>query len=143
MAGDPLTISRVEGRQGLGTGWVSHILQRLVLALWSDRKVVALVKKARETYAARRLTLVNALAKHNIKAYGYSGLTVWVPVTEELSVVQNLMQAGWAVAVGERYRIKSSPAIRIGVGALRTEEMASLAGAVAHGLSPAPRSHSA
>ena len=143
MAGDPLTISRVEGRQGLGTGWVSHILQRLVLALWSDRKVVALVKKARETYAARRLTLVNALAKHNIKAYGYSGLTVWVPVTEELSVVQNLMQAGWAVAGGERYRIKSSPAIRIGVGALRTEEMASLAGAVAHGLSPAHRSHSA
>ncbi len=36
VAGDPLTIARIEGRQRLGPGWVSQILQQLAALLLED-----------------------------------------------------------------------------------------------------------
>src|SRR5262249_8563149 len=83
MAGDEVTIGRVEGRQALGTRWVSHILQATVVALLRDPAFGATCERARQTYAARRRALIDALAERDIAAYGRSGLNVWVPVREE------------------------------------------------------------
>jgi DNA-binding transcriptional MocR family regulator len=142
LSGDPTTIARIEGRQLIGTGWVSHVLQRLVATLWADRATATRIRHAAATYAARRAGLVDALARHGVAAHGRSGLNVWVPVPEELPVVRSLLDAGFAVNGGERYRIASGPAIRITITTLAADEVEPLAAAVAASLAPAKRTHS-
>ena len=141
LTGDATTIARVEGRQLIGTGWVSHVLQRLVAALWSDAKTTTRVRKAAATYTARRSGLVEALTRRGVVAHGRSGLNVWVPVVEEIPVVRALLDAGFAVNGGERYRIASGPAIRITITTLRADEIEPLADAVAASLAPGERTH--
>lgn len=143
MAGDPETIARVEGRQRLGTGWVSHVLQRLVAELWKDPDVRALLDRAAHQYTVRREALVAALALRGIPSHGRSGLNVWIPVREEGEVARGLLEAGWAVSGGERFRLRTAPAIRVTVAALHPEEADSLASDLARVLRPDRRTRSA
>jgi DNA-binding transcriptional MocR family regulator len=130
MAGDALTISRVEGRQLLGPGWVSHVLQQTAAQLWSSAATEKLLARAERTYAERRAALVDALAGHGIAAQGASGLGVWVPVAEEAATVQQLLERGWAVSPGERYRFHTQPGIRITTTDLEPSEAKELAAAL-------------
>ena len=127
VVGDGETISRVEGRQMLGAGWVSHIVQQLAVSLLSDPSSVARVEEAAEIYAARRLAMLAALAERGIAAHGRSGLHVWVPVAQETAVVTALLERGWAAMAGERWRLRTPPAIRITTAALRPHEAKQLA----------------
>jgi DNA-binding transcriptional MocR family regulator len=136
MAGDPVTISRVEGRQQLGVGWVSHVLQRLVVTLWRDRQVQRLMAAAAAAYAARRRALLDALAAHGVRGRGRSGLNVWVPVADEQVALRRLLDAGWAASAGERFRLRSEPAVRLSIGRLPVEEAPAVAAALA---APPPR----
>jgi DNA-binding transcriptional MocR family regulator len=141
IAGDPLTVARVDGRQRLGARWVSHILQAAVVAMWSDHRTARLVKRAAETYSNRREALLDALKKHGIEARSRSGLNVWVPVAEETTTVQSLLEAGWAVLAGESFRLKTPPGIRVMTAALEVEEAPRLAAAIAAALHPRTASH--
>jgi DNA-binding transcriptional MocR family regulator len=131
VAGDEVTISRLEGRQAVGTGWVSTILQRAVLSLWSDPATAALISRARATYRERREALRDALAERGIASHGQSGLNVWVPVRDEAAIVASLLDAGWAVRAGEHFRIRSGPGIRITTASLLPDEAVELASAIA------------
>lgn len=131
LAGDEETVARVSGLQRLGTGWVSGILQELVCTLAGDDGARRAVARATERYADRRSQLVAALGAHDIEAHGRSGLNVWVPVTDETAAVQRLLDAGWAVAAGERFRLASSRGIRITIATLRSDEVDRLAADVA------------
>jgi DNA-binding transcriptional MocR family regulator len=122
MTGDALTIARVRQRQAIGVRWVSHLLQRVALALWSDPSSGRLLARAADTYAERRHSLIDALAANGIAAWGRSGLNVWIPVREETTTVQALADRGWAVAAGERFRLQSPPAIRVTTAALTTPD---------------------
>lgn len=137
LSGDPLTVARVEGRRALGAGWVSDILQAMVEALWSSPDTMRRLREAEGAYATRRTLLVEALARRGIASHGRSGFNVWVPVAEEAAVVARLAAAGWAVRAGERYRLKSSPAVRITIATLRADEAASVAEELARSLRPA------
>jgi hypothetical protein len=75
--------------------------------------------------------MLDALAAHGIDAFGRSGINVWVPVAEEVSVVRALFDAGWAVSAGERFRIESPPGIRITVSTLHKGEAEAVAACIA------------
>jgi DNA-binding transcriptional MocR family regulator len=131
MAGDPVTISRIEGRQQLGMGWVSHVLQGLVVTLLRDAGVQRLMARAAESYAERRRALLVALAEREIVAQGRSGLNVWVPVRDEPAALRRLLDAGWAAAPGERFRLRSGPGVRISIARMTAEEAPAVSDALA------------
>jgi DNA-binding transcriptional MocR family regulator len=131
VAGDPLTVSRIEGRQRLGPGWVSHLLQRLAAEVLRDRRTAPRLAEAERTYAARRQALVEALAERGIEASGNSGIGVWIPLPDEAAVVRELLVEGWAVSPGERYRFRTAPGIRVTTAALEPDEAEGFAQALA------------
>jgi DNA-binding transcriptional MocR family regulator len=140
VAGDENTVARVEARQNLGIRWVSGILQQLVAALWRDRSVHKLLTRAACEYSERRATLIRALSAHGIEAHGVSGLNVWIPVREETTVAQALLQRGWAVTAGERYRINTPQAIRVTISAMSESDAARFAKDLAAIVQPGRRS---
>ncbi len=139
LAGDAVTVSRVEGRQALGTGWVSFLLQETVAELWEDPGVGRLLARAATAYAERRGYLVDALARRGVPAMGRSGLAVWVPVADEPGMTTALLRRGWAVAPGARFRIATALGIRIGTGTLTSAEAARLAADIDDCLTLRPR----
>lgn len=143
LAGHPATLARVEGRQRLGSGWVSHLLQAVVADLLAARRTARLLAEAAERYSERRGALIAALAALGIAAHGRSGLNVWVPVPEELRTVQRLLARGFVVRGGERYRLSSPPAVRITVARLHPSEAVRVARELGRSLAAEARSRTA
>lgn len=143
LAGDAQTVSRLQGRQSVGPGWVSHLLQRTAATLMADEDVAQLLERAAETYRERREAFVAALAEHEIEAGAPTGLNVWIPVPDETHVVQALREQGWAITPGAPFRLRSQPAIRVTISTLQLDEGAALAAAIAAALSPSQRTRSA
>ncbi|MFJ6489505.1 aminotransferase class I/II-fold pyridoxal phosphate-dependent enzyme [Streptomyces californicus] len=135
LTGDPVTVDRVAGRQRLGPGWVSRLLQRAVLHLWTSDAVDT--RAVARSYGDRRDALVHALAERGVAAYGRSGMNVWVPVSDETGAVARLLHAGWAVAPGARFRLDTPPAVRLTVSPLSAADIGPLADAVAAAAGPA------
>lgn len=129
LTGDLVTADRVRGRQRLGPGWVSHLLQHAVAALWESRAVDP--AEVARSYGRRRDALLTALRERGVTAYGRSGMNVWVPVPDETGAVTRLLRAGWAVAPGARFRIASPPGVRLTVSALAAHEAGTVADVLA------------
>jgi len=143
LAGDPTTVSRVEGRRLLGSGWVSGVVQMLVVALWSDPEVTRLMETAARIYAERREALMDALMAEGIRAHGRSGFNVWIPVTHEQTPLRLLLEAGWAVSPGERFRVASPPGLRVTAATVTPDEARRLASDLARALRPSTGSYGA
>ena len=131
LAGDERTLARVQGRQRLGTGWVSGILQATVAELWKRDGVRRLTDRAAACYAERRMALLRALADHGLEGHGRSGLNVWVPVGDEHATTRALLDSGWQVAAGARHRLRAAPAIRVTVAAMSPVDAPRIADVIA------------
>ncbi|MGW6984705.1 aminotransferase class I/II-fold pyridoxal phosphate-dependent enzyme [Streptomyces sp. NPDC054932] len=134
LTGDAVTLDRLRGRQRLGPGWVSRLLQYAVVELWTSGAVDPVAVS--RSYADRRDALVEALRERGVRAHGRSGLNVWVPVVDETVVVTRLLAAGWAVSPGAVFRVEAGPGVRLTVSQLAVEEVPGLADAVAEAVRP-------
>lgn len=136
LAGDETSIARVAGRMRIGSGWVSTILQRLLLRLWTDPLVSEQIEAAAVSYRDRRTGLIEALAGAGQPASGATGINVWVPVPDETRAVTMLRDAGYAVAPGVIFRLQSPPGIRITVSPLTGADLDPLAAAIVAAAGP-------
>jgi DNA-binding transcriptional MocR family regulator len=121
VAGDEQTIGRVEARQAITTSWVSRLLQEVVAEMLVELPVSHELDRRREA-------LLTAL---EIPAHGRSGMHVWVPVREEAFAVRRMLHAGYAVLPGERFRLRTPPAVRLTTALLPAEEVEPVAEALA------------
>ncbi|WP_433368738.1 aminotransferase class I/II-fold pyridoxal phosphate-dependent enzyme [Actinoplanes sp. CA-142083] len=136
VAGDETTIARVVGRMRLGTGWVSTVLQRLLVCLWLDEEVTSLVRHAAAGYARRRELLREAFRERGLAVEGATGINAWVRVPDETRAVGLLRDAGYAVAPGSLFRISTPPGVRITISPLDESSIPALADAVATATGP-------
>jgi DNA-binding transcriptional MocR family regulator len=143
LAGDAQTISRVRGRQAVGPQWVSHLLQRLVAAMWADEAVGAILGRAAAAYRERRERFLEALGERGIEVGATAGIAVWIPVPEEAPVVQSLLAQGWAVMPGAPFRLQSGRAIRVTTSTLAAGEAGELAEAIRAALQPSSATRTA
>jgi DNA-binding transcriptional MocR family regulator len=143
LAGDEATIARVVGRMRIGAGWVSTLLQRLLLRLWHDEEASAQIAAAGADYDRRRQALREALAVRGVRARGATGINIWVDVEDETQMVAALRDAGYAVAPGSLFRVQSPPGVRMTVSPIDDDAIERLAdhiAAVAHPADVAPPS---
>jgi DNA-binding transcriptional MocR family regulator len=138
MSGDATTVARVEGRRLLAAGWVSHLLQRLVVHLWTDPDEAARAASVAATYSRRREAVRSALHARGIESHGRSGLNIWIPVAHEDATVAALQERGWGVLAGDRFRIASPRGIRVTISRLQPHDAVRFAEDVEAALTPQP-----
>jgi DNA-binding transcriptional MocR family regulator len=131
VAGDGETVARVEARQAVTTSWVSRLLQEVVAELLDDAGVRRRLRRSVAETDERRVALLAALERRGVRAHGRSGAHTWVPVREEGFAVRDLLEAGYAVRGGERFRLRSGPAVRVTAAALPLAEVEPFADAAA------------
>ncbi len=127
VAGDQQTIASVEARQSVTTSWVSRLLQEVVAELLAAAETRRLLRRASVVTNERRVSLLTALDQRGVRAHGRSGLHAWIPVGEEGFAVGHLLEAGYAVLAGERFRLRTPPAVRVTTAQLLAEEVEPLA----------------
>lgn len=129
-AADAEIANRLRHEQWLADGWISSYLQRAAAAALTSRSVQALLGRAGQAYSRRRRELLKALAERGIEARGATGLNVWIPVADETAAVRGLLERGWCVRAGARYRLRAPSAIRITIAQLLSEQTVPLADAL-------------
>ncbi|QEO15851.1 aminotransferase class I/II-fold pyridoxal phosphate-dependent enzyme [Agromyces intestinalis] len=105
-ASDPETADRLAMRLSPGTTWVSHLLQRLVLALVTDPEVVDGIETAGAHYADRNHAFAERLTALGVPTDAGDGLNLWValPVPAR-DVSEQLMRRGWLARAGDAFAL--------------------------------------
>ncbi|GGI47171.1 DNA-binding transcriptional MocR family regulator [Agromyces flavus] len=112
-ASDPDTAERLAMRLTPGTTWVSHLLQRLTLALVTDPSVVSAIGEAGAHYAARNDAFAARLTGLGLPAAAGDGLNLWIalPVPAR-DVSEHLMRRGWLARAGDEFALGDASASR-------------------------------
>ena len=104
VAGDEATITRVAGRQALGTGWVSYQLQEMVTDMWADPRSPVRSNRGRRLRGPPRCAAFRAARPRHHGEWPV-GIHLLGARPGRDGVASSLAAAGWAVAPGQRFRI--------------------------------------
>ncbi len=138
LVGDETTVNRVTARQAVGAGWVSHLLQQLVVAILRHPELARTTEVAAEEYRRRRTAVAEVLREAGHDVHDRSGLNVWVPVPDETAAVTAMERVGFAVRAGSRYRQTSPPGLRLSIGPADVATATAAAEALVEILTPRP-----
>ncbi|MCX6501070.1 MAG: aminotransferase class I/II-fold pyridoxal phosphate-dependent enzyme [Microbacterium sp.] len=112
-ATDPETADRLAMHFSPGSSWVSHLLQRLTVALVTDPEVMAAVDRAGEHYLARNTAFAERLTAHGVPCTAGDGLSLWVDVdAPSRAVAEQLMRRGWLARPGDEFILADTGAAR-------------------------------
>ncbi len=121
-------VDELESRRLLGAGWSSRLLQGVLVELLTAGETADVLDRARQTYAARRAALTDALDGLGVATTGRDGINLWVEVADERAAAFHLATNGIGVAVGSPFVVGRSARdhVRVTVGLVRdgTEELA-------------------
>ncbi|WP_433825428.1 aminotransferase class I/II-fold pyridoxal phosphate-dependent enzyme [Actinoplanes sp. CA-015351] len=106
IGGPSHVIDAVSDRRLLGPGWSSRLLQGVLLDLLTDRRVIAQVSTARDTYAARRAALLAVLHAHGVEATAADGINLWMTVPDQQNAMVALAAHGVAAAPGAPFCVQ-------------------------------------
>ena len=105
-------------------------MQEVVAELLASADVRRQLRRASVETNKRRLALLTALERRGVRAHARSGLHAWIPVREEAFAVRHLLDAGYAVLPGERFRLWTPPAVRVTTAQMLPTEVEPLADAL-------------
>jgi DNA-binding transcriptional MocR family regulator len=136
MSGPGSLLREVIHRRGLGQGWSSRVLQRVLLSLLTDPAAVADVDRARDEYTRRREALVAALVSRGVQVASGDGLNLWVPVHDESAAIVRLASQGVGVTPGSPFEVLPGGGghvrVTVGLVAQGQEELAEILAAAAN-----------
>ncbi|WP_233245434.1 aminotransferase class I/II-fold pyridoxal phosphate-dependent enzyme [Salinibacterium hongtaonis] len=112
-ASDAETADRLGQRLSPGSTWVSHLLQRLVVALVGDAAVMAGVERAAEHYRARNAAFAEYALAAGLPCRPGDGLSVWLPLPAPArAVTEQLMRRGWLARPGDEFLLADDATTR-------------------------------
>ncbi len=134
-ASDAETAARLAERLSPGSTWVSHLLQRLVVALVVDDDVMAAVEHAAEHYRERNAAFAEHARAVGLPCRAGDGLSLWLPLPAPArAVTEQLMRRGWLARPGDDFLLAGEAAprhLRLTVHDLSDEDAARLAADIA------------
>jgi DNA-binding transcriptional MocR family regulator len=112
-ASDAETAERLAQRLSPGSTWVSHLLQRLVVALVGDAGIMSEVERAAEHYRARNEAFAAYASAVGLPCRPGDGLSVWLPLPAPArAVTEQLMRRGWLARPGDDFLLEDDSATR-------------------------------
>jgi DNA-binding transcriptional MocR family regulator len=137
--GDAATLAKLDYAQATSMGWVSSLLQGLVVNLLANPSVRERLVAAGVAYQARFAHLQKGLAALGLTAPGRAGLNLWLPLPDAAAAAQGLLAKGWLVRSGTDFCLQSAPGIRLTTARLQPGQTEQLLAALSDMRQPSTR----
>lgn len=117
IGGSASHIAALKNASASGLGMGSRILQGALLHILTDPLYQLRMDETRREYALRRKELLDSLQLTSSAGSLGDGLSIWLPVDDELQMLATLASQNVLVGAGHRYYLQDSPphiAIHVG-----------------------------